>query len=76
MPEASLQGRRGSIVEDDYFLAENMRADFEREGEVISPIGRVSDALSLVASSEPLYGAVLDIIVASILSCLVMNSLK
>jgi ActR/RegA family two-component response regulator len=76
MPEAFLQGRRGLIVEDDYFLAENMRADFEREGaEVIGSIGRVSDALSLVPSSEPLYGAVLDIIV-SILSCLVMNSLK
>jgi hypothetical protein len=35
-----------------------MRADFAREG---ADIGRVSDALSLVRSSEPLDAAVPDI---------------
>jgi DNA-binding response OmpR family regulator len=61
MPEGFLQGRRVLIVEDDYFLAEDMRAYFEREGaEVVGPVGRVSDALSLATSGKP-DGAVLDI---------------
>lgn len=62
MPDGSLQGRRILIVEDQYFLADDMRADFEQAGaEVIGPVGRISDALELLESVELLDGAVLDI---------------
>jgi len=62
MFEARLKGRRVLIVEDDYFLAYDMKDEFARAGaEVVGPIGRVSDALRLVARGEPLDAAVLDI---------------
>jgi CheY-like chemotaxis protein len=62
MPEVSLQGRRILIVEDDYFLADDMRAEFERAGaEVLGPVARVSHALELLKNSELPDGAVLDI---------------
>jgi CheY-like chemotaxis protein len=62
MPEKSLRGRRVLVVEDDYFLADDMRAEFERAGaEVLGPVGRVKDALDLLAACEQLDGAILDI---------------
>ena len=62
MPEKFLRGRRVLIVENDYFMADDMRAGFDHEGaEVVGPFARVSDALDIVATGEPLDGAVLDI---------------
>jgi CheY-like chemotaxis protein len=62
MPEKLLRGRRVLVVEDDYFLADDMRAEFERAGaEVLGPVGRVKDALDLLATCERLDGAILDI---------------
>jgi CheY-like chemotaxis protein len=62
MSEARLKGRRVLIVEDDYFLAYDMKDELARAGaEVIGPIGQVSDALRLVTRGEPLDAAVLDI---------------
>lgn len=63
MPDApSLRGRRVLIVEDNYLLADDMRADFERAGaKVVGPIARLADALLLVEHGEPLDEAVLDI---------------
>lgn len=62
MPDASFQGRRILIVEDQYLLADDMRADFERAGaEVIGPVGRIRDALDLLEGDILLDGAVLDI---------------
>jgi hypothetical protein len=54
-----------------------MRADFELEGaEVVGPIGRVSDALSLVTSSEPPDGAELAINLAGEMVDAVANALR
>jgi CheY-like chemotaxis protein len=62
MSEARLKGRRVLVVEDDYFLAHDLKDELAGAGaEVIGPIGRVSDALHLVTTGEPLDGAVLDI---------------
>src|SRR5215469_3840032 len=62
MPEAWLEGRRVLIVEDDYFLADEIRANFEQAGaEVVGPVGRVSDAPEILTAGELLDGAVLDI---------------
>lgn len=62
MLEKLLRGRRVLVVEDDYFLADDIRAEFERAGaEVLGPVGRVKDALDLLKSCERLDGAILDI---------------
>jgi len=60
--EGPLKDRRVLIVEDDYLMAEELRAEFERAGaSVVGPAGRVSDALSLIEKNLPIQGAVLDI---------------
>src|SRR3712207_9551920 len=62
MPEEILRGKRVLVVEDDYFLAEDMRTDLERAGaEVVGPIPRLKQALDLLARGERLDGTVLDI---------------
>ena len=62
MPEGVLRGRRILVVEDEYFLAEDMRTDLKRAGaEVVGPIPRLKQALDLLARGERLDGAVLDI---------------
>lgn len=62
MAETPLSGRRVLIVEDDYFLAEDLKAELESKGaEVVGPAGRVSDALALLANAQRLDGAVLDV---------------
>jgi len=77
MRDASLQGRRILIVEDLYFLADDMRADFEQAGaEVIGPVGRISDALDLLKSDVLLDGAVLDVNLAGEMSYPVADALR
>jgi CheY-like chemotaxis protein len=62
MREKLLKGRRVLVVEDDYFLADDIRIEFERAGaEVLGPVGRVKDALHLLEGCERLDGAILDI---------------
>ncbi len=62
MRDEALKGRRILVVEDDYFLAEDMRTDLERAGaEVIGPVPRLKQALDLLAQGGRLDGAVLDI---------------
>lgn len=58
----SLEGRRLLVVEDEYFLAENMVSGLtERGAEVVGPVGDIDDALDLIEDSERLDGAVLDL---------------
>jgi DNA-binding LytR/AlgR family response regulator len=62
MSAYSLSGQRVLIVEDDYFMADELRVEFQRAGaEIVGPIGRVGEALEVVNSGEVLHGAVLDI---------------
>ncbi len=57
-----LTGRRILIVEDEYFVADDLANDLRRMGaEVIGPVGNVAEALALVGSTPDLDGAVLDI---------------
>lgn len=57
-----LDGLRLLVVEDDYFLADEMaRALSARGAEVVGPVGGVDDALDLISSEVPLHGAVLDL---------------
>jgi CheY-like chemotaxis protein len=60
--EVCLRGRRILIVEDNYLLADAMRAEFEEAGaKVVGPVRGVSEAVGMIAGGEPLDGAVLDI---------------
>jgi CheY-like chemotaxis protein len=55
------RGKRVLIVEDEYFLAQDIANHFDGLGaEVLGPAGTVADALRLLKSSG-LDGAVLDI---------------
>jgi DNA-binding LytR/AlgR family response regulator len=57
----TLRGRKVLIVEDEYFLAEDLAAYFNGIGaHVVGPVGTVTDALRLIRSRE-IEAAVLDI---------------
>ena len=57
----ALEGRRVLVVEDDYFIADEVASNLERRGaEVVGPVGTVSGALELLDGSSP-DAAVLDI---------------
>ena len=57
-----MTGRRVLIVEDEYFIADEMRQDFEEAGaKVLGPVPTVEAALSLLGRTPALDGAVLDI---------------
>jgi CheY-like chemotaxis protein len=59
---AVLAGRRILLVEDEYFIAEEMLRAFEDSGaEIIGPAPTVEDALRLLAATAMLDGAVIDI---------------
>ncbi|MFH6782777.1 MULTISPECIES: response regulator [Methylobacterium] len=50
------------LVEDEYFLAQELTEVFQGRGaEVVGPVPSVEEALALIAASAHLDGAVLDI---------------
>jgi CheY-like chemotaxis protein len=62
MSDDGLEGRRLLVVEDEYFLAEDLARRIERAGaRVVGPVGTVDDALDLIEGTQRLDGALLDI---------------
>ena len=58
----SFAGRRVLVVEDDYFIADELRRRFEASGaEVLGPVAKLETALDLVRLQPSIDGAVLDI---------------
>lgn len=58
----ALLGFRILVVEDEYFLADDITIALRARGaEVIGPVGDVDEALGKVESRGPIDGAVLDI---------------
>lgn len=56
------RGRRVLVVENDYILAENLRAELERHGaEVLGPAASVAAALELIRTGPAPDAAILDI---------------
>ena len=57
-----LAGRSILIVEDEYFLADDLAGEFKRRGaEVIGPVSEVIDAQNILRSGQPIDAALLDI---------------
>ena len=62
MPAVALQGRRILVVEDDYILAEGLRAELEAHGaEVLGPVPSIEDAEDLLATGPAPDAALLDL---------------
>ncbi len=58
----SLTDRHVLVVEDDYFIMDELRQSFERSGAtVLGPVGSIEEALALAESSPRIDAAVLDI---------------
>ena len=58
----AMAGRRILLVEDEYFIVDDMLRVFEESGaEVIGPAGSVADALGILAATPRIDGAVLDL---------------
>jgi len=60
--EAGLSGCRILIVEDEYFLADDMVRVLSSSGaEIVGPIGEADEALAALDGSTPIDCAILDI---------------
>lgn len=58
----SLSGRRILVVEDEYFLADDMAEALRALGAaVVGPVSEVEQALRLISEDRDISGAVLDI---------------
>ena len=59
---ALLAGRRVLVVEDEYFLAGDIRRALQSVGaDVAGPVGEVEDALRILHDGSVVDGAVLDV---------------
>jgi DNA-binding response OmpR family regulator len=60
--KSALSGRRVLIVEDEFFLADDLRqALVEHGAEVLGPVATVGEGLHIIASDNPIDSAVLDV---------------
>jgi len=74
---ANLSGYRVLVVEDNYFVADEMRATLEEQGAaVVGPAPTVVRALGLLEQAGPPDAAVLDINVRGDLSYPVVDALR
>ncbi|MBB3018622.1 CheY-like chemotaxis protein [Microvirga lupini] len=57
----SLSRCRVLVVEDEFYIADDMAAALEKLGaEVVGPVPTQEKALALIASAEPIHAAILD----------------
>lgn len=74
---ALVRGRRILVVEDEFFIAEELRYALEEAGaQVVGPVATVGAALAIVRSAEPLDGATLDMTLGRERSYEVARALK
>ncbi|WBH16319.1 response regulator [Sphingomonas radiodurans] len=60
--QAMLAGRTVLVIEDDYFIAEDMACQLAANGaEIIGPAASVDAAMALIEQTERIDGAVMDI---------------
>ena len=57
-----IEGKTILVVEDDYFIANDLCRVLENEGvQVLGPVGRVDHALGVIAKSDRIDGALVDL---------------
>ena len=62
MPEHTLRDRRILVVEDEYFLADELQTELRDAGAVVlGPIGTLEQALHSIRSDQQIDGAILDL---------------
>jgi DNA-binding NtrC family response regulator len=62
MPETTLLNCRIIIVEDEFFLAEDLRYELSKAGAVVvGTASAVEDALELISRESDLHAAILDV---------------
>jgi CheY-like chemotaxis protein len=60
--QGALSSRRVLVVEDEYFLADDMALELQKGGaEVVGPVPTMDQALAVLASDQRIDAAVLDI---------------
>lgn len=70
-----LAGKRVLVVEDEYFIASDLRRQLAREGaEIVGPVGNLAAGLTL--AEQPLDAAVLDVNLADTMSYPIADCLK
>jgi DNA-binding response OmpR family regulator len=59
---SSLKGRRILVIEDEYFLAEDIARELKLLGaQIVGPVGEVEKAASIAENDVALDGAIVDI---------------
>ena len=59
--QSALAERRILIVEDEYFLADDLRQILsEQRAEVLGPVATIANALSVISNAGPIDCAVLE----------------
>ncbi|USI73800.1 response regulator [Sphingomonas morindae] len=62
MTGAPLRGCRLLVVEDEYFLAQDLRDHLTAAGAtVIGPVGLIDEAVALIVATDAIDGAILDV---------------
>ncbi len=62
MPSRVLDGCRVLVMEDEYILAEDLRADLDYAGAVVlGPFGKLSQAMECITAEKNIDGAILDV---------------
>lgn len=71
-----LTGRIVLLVEDDYFIAEDMACQLEARGaDVVGPVASVDAAIELIGRTERIDGAIVDINLQGMMSWPVADAL-
>ncbi len=71
-----LAGRRVLLVEDEYFIAEDMACELAAGGaEVIGPVASVAAAIGLIEQTGRIDGAIVDVNLQGVMSWSVADAL-
>lgn len=72
-----LTGRIILLVEDEFFIAEDMACQLEAGGaEVVGPVASVNAAIGLIEQTERIDGAIVDLNLQGVMSWPIVDALR